>query len=208
MSALEEKNIIGIGCMVTYTGRIFSLVDPRPEQVSIRDIAHHLSLQCRFNGATRQHHSTARHSLIVSAELRRMGESPEVQLAGLMHDAPEAYTGDLIRPMKIALQLVDNSHRAIEAFDEIDRRVWAAIRMRYSIQELTPIIHELDTRCCRTEQRDLNNMPKGWSPGEEPFPFRIGEGKGLLDTSLDGRSVAEAAFLSRFAELRPGVEVD
>lgn len=66
----------------------------------IRDIAHHLANLCRYNGATWRHYSVAEHSLLVATILRLRGESPAVQLAGLLHDAHEAYLGDVSTPIK------------------------------------------------------------------------------------------------------------
>lgn len=90
----------------TYMQRTFRIDHPDPRDVNIRDIAHALSLQCRFNGHVREFYSVAQHSLIVSDVAQRLHEEePEsahanAALAGLLHDAHEAYIGDLVRPVK------------------------------------------------------------------------------------------------------------
>jgi len=84
--------------MQTYSGITILPELPRQELIYIEDIAHHLALQCRFNGACREFYSVAQHSVMVASIMPK-----ELCLEGLMHDAAEAYTGDVIRPMKITL---------------------------------------------------------------------------------------------------------
>ena len=106
--------------MLTYTGRKFFPMDPRPEDVCIADIAHALSLVCRFGGQLKEHYSVACHSLnvwwAIPASL-----GPKVQLCALLHDAPEAYIGDMIAPLK----------RHIPQFQKVEELVWGAIAGRY-----------------------------------------------------------------------------
>lgn len=67
------------------------------EDVGIEDVAHSLSCTPRFNGHTREHYSTAQHSILVSMLL---GGDPVAELFGLIHDGGETYFGDVIRPVK------------------------------------------------------------------------------------------------------------
>ena len=71
---------------------------PRIDKVAIEDIAHGLAFQCRFNGQTCDFYSVAQHSLIV-ADL--VPESH--RLAALLHDAAEAYLGDMVKPLKVLM---------------------------------------------------------------------------------------------------------
>lgn len=89
--------------MLTSSGRDFIPAQLMSADVCITDIVHALSLICRFGGHTSEHYSVAQHSLLVARILAALGASPEVQLAGLMHDAHEAYIGDIPTPIKIAL---------------------------------------------------------------------------------------------------------
>jgi len=84
--------------MLTYTGRQFWPCAARPEAVCIEDIAHALSLTCRFGGHVREFYSVAQHSVIVCDHL-----PARLKLHGLLHDAAEAYLGDVIRPVKKSL---------------------------------------------------------------------------------------------------------
>lgn len=83
------------GTFNTFTGRCVSLYDPTPDMISLVDIAHALSHVCRFGGHTREFYSVAQHSCLVSYLA-----PAEWRLAALMHDATEAYLGDVIRPLK------------------------------------------------------------------------------------------------------------
>jgi 5'-deoxynucleotidase YfbR-like HD superfamily hydrolase len=79
------------------------LVDPTallPEDIRIHDIAHSLSNQCRCTGHSPQFYSVAQHSVTVASLIEKAGHGVGVQLAGLLHDASEAYWGDVASPTK------------------------------------------------------------------------------------------------------------
>ena len=84
----------------TYTGLKFDLDNPTPEMIRFDDIAHPLSNLARFNGHTKFMYSVAQHSVFVAREIKKMGGSVEEQLWGLLHDAAEAYVGDVCSPIK------------------------------------------------------------------------------------------------------------
>jgi hypothetical protein len=79
----------------TYLGKQFWPLDPRPEDVFIEDIAHALSMICRYNGHCKQFYSVAEHSYYISCAVGK-----ELAIYGLLHDAAEAYMADLVRPIK------------------------------------------------------------------------------------------------------------
>lgn len=81
--------------MQTYSGKQFWPMDPRADEINIVDIAHSLSLQCRYAGHCKQFYSVAEHSVLVSRAC-----SPQNKLWGLLHDASEAYLVDVPRPIK------------------------------------------------------------------------------------------------------------
>ena len=81
----------------------FDLLNPRAEYVLTTDLAHALSLVCRFNGHCAHHYSVAQHSLLVAYIIEKEGGTREEQLAGLLHDGTEAYISDLTRPLKLLL---------------------------------------------------------------------------------------------------------
>nr|WP_256834515.1 phosphohydrolase [Pseudomonas oleovorans] len=89
--------------ILTNSARPFDLLNPRAENVITTDLAHALSLVCRFNGHCTHHYSVAQHSLLVAYIIEKEGGTPEEQLAGLLHDGTEAYISDLTRPLKLLL---------------------------------------------------------------------------------------------------------
>lgn len=89
----------------TFTNQAFFPNDPGSLYISKYDIAHSLAMQCRYNGHTKIFYSVAEHSVLVSHAVPE-----EDALWGLLHDAPEAYIGDMIRPLK----------KLVPAFREMD----------------------------------------------------------------------------------------
>lgn len=95
------------GTIRTFTGKYFDPFNPDPDLICIEDIAHALSLQCRFSGHTHVHYSVARHSLNVLL----LCEKKEYRLQALLHDASEAYLVDIPTPIKKCLpQYIDAEH--------------------------------------------------------------------------------------------------
>ena len=84
----------------TVSGRWVNPFDPDPEQLDAGDIARALANQCRFGGHSRAFYSVAQHSVIVSRLVEERGGDAEDAFAALMHDATEAYLGDMPHPIK------------------------------------------------------------------------------------------------------------
>ncbi len=88
------------GRIRTFSGRYVDPLAMRRRDICIEDIAHHLSLICRYTGACPVHYSVGQHSLLVMSRLAYWGASLPLQLAGLLHDAPEYVLNDLASPVK------------------------------------------------------------------------------------------------------------
>jgi hypothetical protein len=88
------------GWLITSTGRSFYPLDPKVDEVCIEDIAHSLSNLCRFGGHTREYLSVNQHCLTVSQLIKDEKHTAIYQLAGLLHDASEAYLVDIPSPVK------------------------------------------------------------------------------------------------------------
>jgi hypothetical protein len=147
--------------MLTATGTAFELGRPRKDAVQLDDIAHHLALINRFNGATPRPYSVAEHSLLV-AEIfeRQLGmTNPVARLAALLHDAHEAYLGDLISPVKGHL---GQESRVLEA--SLERAVQERYGLRTAAAAYRQQIRDADLIALATERRDL--MPP--HPGHWP----------------------------------------
>lgn len=89
--------------MITHSGRRIDLPSPQRGQVHIGDVAVQLSRIPRFVGATLEPWNVAAHSLHCSALAEADGASLQAQLAALLHDAHEAYMGDIPSPFKQAV---------------------------------------------------------------------------------------------------------
>jgi len=121
----------------TYSGKKFYVFNPRLKDISIEDIAHALSLMCRFTGHTEELYSVGQHSLIV------MELCPEeFKLEGLTHDFPEAYITDLATPVK----------RRMPSFKECEDTLHTAIAKKFHLQFPMPkIIKEIDQEVFKME---------------------------------------------------------
>lgn len=166
----------------TFAGRQFWPLQPRVEEVFLDDIAHALSLQCRYTGHCRSFFSVAQHSVLVS-HLAPAGADP---LWGLMHDAAEAYLVDVARPLK--------HNPCFAAYRSAEATLMAVICERFGLPADEPAwVKVADNVLLATERRDLMAPPpRPWSPGPGPMPERI---------EPWAPAFAEARFLARFAEL-------
>ncbi len=167
--------------MATYTGRKYWPCDPRPGEVFIEDIAHSLSLQCRYAGHCILHYSVAEHSVHIARWLLPI-HGPTVALYGLLHDAPETYCVDVPRPLKPHLA----NYKAIE------ERNWHAVADRYCLsRELPDVVHEADNRIIADE---LVNM--------RPMPWHARHTNGLgVKIGCWSPEAAEVEFLATFEAL-------
>lgn len=99
------ENLYTPDCIRTFTGIYMNVFEPTPEMICIEDIAHSLSMQCRFGGHLPEFYSVAEHSWHCSLMVAN-----EHKLAALLHDASEAYLLDIPRPIKHRL----NNYKKIE----------------------------------------------------------------------------------------------
>jgi len=149
----------------TFTGRAFYPLDPRIEDVDIRDIAHALSNLCRFNGHSKRFYSVAEHSSNMARTLRRRGASLEDQRLALLHDAAEAYLLDIPRPLKRLSIMAPY----IEAELRIEATIAAALGLRTIAK--SPLVEEYDTRILVDEAEALMRV--------DIIPWHLQHGKGL-----------------------------
>jgi hypothetical protein len=156
--------------ITTYTGRRINPLDPRAEDVYIEDIAHALSLKCRWTGHVSTFYSVAQHSVLVAKELRRAGHSPRTQLAGLLHDASEAYLPDIASPIKgrFFIERCDSQRPG----PPLDFRVYEDFLLLTICAGLDlpgldgrmqdPQVRHADLVLLATEARDLMHGTDGW----------------------------------------------
>jgi hypothetical protein len=162
--------------MQTYTGKKFDLLNPRVEDVDIIDIAHSLSMQCRYNGHTLKFYSVAEHCVHVANALPY-----NLRLAGLLHDAAEAYVGDCISPLKNLLPY----------FKGIEDRILEAIAVRFQVQNILSdnLVHQADLDILEDEHDQVMTPRFEW--------HTKGQKRGTILNFLTPAE-AESEFLSAF----------
>lgn len=180
----------------TATGGRFYVMDPRPGEVSVFDVSHALANLCRFNGHTRFHYSVAQHSSLVSDFVMAESGSHAMAMLGLLHDAHEAYSGDVTRPLKVALE-----EAAPGLIAGIEGRIQAAILEWAGLSPMdaeaaASLVKEADNVVLATEKRDVMTRPHAgeWG-GDLPSP----QPEGIERLTPE---IAEAGFLSRFWRLK------
>lgn len=138
--------------------------DPRPEEIDIEVVAHHLATNNRWNGAT-QHkrfrtrisYSVAEHSVYCARYVRDILKRPDLELETLLHDAPEYITGDMIRPLKHEPTI----HRV---YQPIEFSIEKVVAQKWNL--LCPLPKEVkmaDEAVCAAESQQI--VPK--DPNEE-----------------------------------------
>ena len=143
--------------IVTYTGIRFWPLDPRPEEILIEDIAHSLSMQCRFNGHIESFYSVADHCVRVSAEC-----ADENKLCGLLHDASEAYLCDIAGPIK----------KYFPEFIEMEKKIMKAICLKYHMGiEMPDEVKRIDNAILNDEKEQTMKYPYAhkWDSISESF---------------------------------------
>lgn len=170
------------GWIQTYRMIQFSPLEPREDDLHIEDIAHSLSMQCRFNGHTNSFYSVAEHCCHVSDWLPK-----PLKLAGLLHDASEAYLCDLPRPLKYL--------DALAGYRQAESRLESLIANRFGFDyPLDDLIKEADERLLATEARQL------MAPLHPEF--EIGESVKGLKLACWSPMQAKDAFLWRYYNLK------
>ena len=106
------------------------------DQIDINDIYHGLVKQCRFNGQVTKNMSVAAHCVNVGKAVFKQTGDPKLALEGLLHDAHEAYTGDLALPIKE--WMMDKGHMS---FDFLEHRIAGSIM---HLNGCTHCIHKIE----------------------------------------------------------------
>lgn len=166
--------------MQTFTGRQFWPLDPRSGEVHLVDIAHALSMQCRYAGHCIEYYSVAEHCVLLAQFVPK-----PLKPWALMHDASEAYLVDVPRPVKADL----TGYRALE------EGVMLAVAARFGLEWPMPAaLHEFDDRIIGDERVNLSTCVADWTTVHDP-----------LGITLHNWSPAEAKvqFLRMFAEVFP-----
>lgn len=175
------------GWIRTFTGGRFYPLNPRIEDVDIRDIAHSLATKCRYGGQCSGFYSVAQHSVYVSQHC-------DNALKGLLHDSDEAYSpfGDIPRPVKV--QIGKDYPPLAETITLMGVRIRDAVYAKYGLTAGEPVdVKAADNAILWDERRAFMNGDLTLMPNEE---------RGLgIEIEQWPWEVAEAMFLMRFEQL-------
>lgn len=182
----------------TFTGHLVDLLAPRPEDISLRDVAHALAGLNRWSGHLQSSISVAQHTLLVAAHV-----PADCRVHALLHDAHEAYTGESPSPMKAAQRLVEmaggyrddvGSNRCIEL--GLDAAIYHAVGLPLPNAAQRDAIHTADRRAAATEARDLLTRTEPMLDfGAEPFRQQISPWK-----TVDSEARLVTAFRQQFPQ--------
>lgn len=176
-----------IGWMQVYGGKRLDLKDlGEPGAYDLEGIAHALSMTCRYGGHVKEFYSVAQHSYIISF----FGGNPRANLAGLMHDASEAYLTDIPRPLK----------PFIHGYYDVEEKIMRAIAAQFDFPYPLPReIKDADLRICINEREDFQDIITsteeylGMDPAPDPLPIN--------KLSSWEPAKAKEMFLRRYDEL-------
>jgi hypothetical protein len=177
--------------MRTASGQSVILGVPDHRTINIKDIAAHLAKICRFAGATPTHYSVAQHSVEV-AKMCESQRGPLAGMAGLLHDAHEAYLGDTPSPVKALLAAVLPYSPLADLERAMQSAIHQALKLAWPLPEaVAQAVTFADATLLATEWRDL--MDAAPVAGmHQPLPRR------LIPQRWD---MAEQRFLEAFERL-------
>lgn len=171
--------------MTTRSGKIIQFSAPDPADIDIKDIAHALSMLCRFSGNCIKFYSVAQHSVLVSEYLEDETGDLGWAMWGLLHDAPEAYLGDLISPLKYEMP----------GYLKVEDIFMEAIKEAFNLSSEPPqILRKVDQILLKTESRDLLTNTKLAQTVDYPPLKKV--------ISPLTQVQAKKAFLKRYRELK------
>ncbi len=182
-SLIQTKSSIS-----TLSGRFFDLLKPEDYDYDIEEIAEALSNICRYTGHVKKFYSVAEHSVLVSHIV-----PPKLALAGLLHDASEAFVGDVSSPLK----------KLLPEYKAIEERIQQAIATYYSIPFPFPQeVHEADKRMYWRERIDVAPGPRDTLWHQDLAATRKVQASGMKPL------MAKRYFISRFKEITSGSKGD
>ena len=167
-------------------GEYFDFTEPDTAKYGIFEVAYALSNICRYTGHTLDFYSVAQHSVLVSYLVPEM-----YALEGLLHDAHEAFVGDMSAPLKSLLP----------GYRDLEDTVQAAVRRRFGVPEAdNPYVKQADLKALATEKRDLMKT------GTSPVAWEILEGIDPYEGPITPQDPSEAliSFIARHTELTGG----
>ena len=156
-------------------GKKFYPFDPKTEDIDIKDIAHSLSLTCRYNGHGKYLYSVAEHCI-------RMVDivSENNKLWALLHDAAETYIGDICKPIKnYSYYNWEEGYDDFRHVEDVERKILYKIAEKFNLNHkflhvYPKEVYEADMIMAATEKRDIMvDSGLKWRKLPEPLKDRI-----------------------------------
>lgn len=173
--------------IITYSGKVIDPFNIKSDDICIEDIAHGLSLLCRYSGQCNKFYSVAEHCIIMATYPGFRKYHP---LALLLHDAVEAYIGDIIRPIK----------QKLPVYKQFENNFMFAVAYKFSLMpSVFATVKESDNIMLATEAF--------WMMPDKIFIVKkkYGISKSMVDISIPfyyfNPPEAEEQFLNVFRKL-------
>lgn len=179
MTEKYEQERVGDYIQVN-SGRYFYVLDPRPEDITVQDIAHSLSNICRFTGHGDRFYCVGEHSILCARVARKLGYPTLQQLYCLLHDASESVMNDLAKPVK------QNIPQYKEVEDAVMKVMWEVAGLPKPTAEDYKIVKTIDNTLLVNEMEQLMkrcdipdvehvkifvDLSVGYNAGESKEPF-------------------------------------
>jgi 5'-deoxynucleotidase YfbR-like HD superfamily hydrolase len=156
-----KNDTLNPGEIGTFTGKRIKILELKPKDIDIRDIAHSLAYQCRFAGHTQKFYSVAEHSFMVWKQcvFKGIDKSRKDQLAFLLHDGAETYFQDLMKPIKTLCPI----------YALAEKNAQLVVFRKFGITNPpTEEIKLIDQEICKRERTEARDSWSGYFHGWEP----------------------------------------
>ncbi len=138
---MKRENLYTPSSIRTVSGIYVDFTNIKPSMFKIEDIAHALAKEQRFGNHLKRYYSVAQHSYYVQTDC-----SPVNKLAGLLHDASEAYLKDIPKPIKDLLP----------GYKKLEKKVMECIALKFGFKYPLPKeVHEIDKKYLEWEWENL-----------------------------------------------------
>lgn len=161
----QENNETSI--YLYHSNQFVDLLNPKVEDIDIRDIARGLAFECRYNGQIKRFYSVASHSILACRFAPK-----ELKLEALLHDAEEAYIKDLTRGLKLSLNQRCYDDNLTSCYKKIALNLKNRIADRFKLSRLNmdwKVIKDIDNRLLITEAQELCNRVSDWNLDFIPY---------------------------------------
>ena len=181
----------------TFTSKTINFDKVEKSEIDIVDIAHALSLTCRFNGHIKNFYSVAEHSVLASYQTEIATDYPEILLFVLLHDASEAYLNDIVRPVKHLLPDYLALEEKLQAYIELTLLIKPlGIPIEFKKIAAEAIIKYYDSLMLIAEQKKLKQYIDPYMDGHEKEISKI-----MRSIKCLPPIEAEKKFISRYKQL-------